>query len=246
MSGEELLLQRRDNDYAVYHAKRHIGTIQLYDNPCHMKNSYVKLKMESLDTNISGELFGKLRELAGRPLQAMASADDGALTAFLLAGGFQCRRKCYETEAGREDYIGGQTDVELAHSRAGEPNYERACRMMFDRYTATHMAVNPWTAGYEAFCAEMPVDVIYAGADGGIESLAFIEDNEIAYVCGTDKGHFERFARSLVEVMLERHERICFESDDGDWAAMLLRAMFKNQDEASFDTYVYDNASDTE
>lgn len=236
-----LTLQRMDDTYIVYQNERRIGSLQLYDNPHHMRNCYVKLEMDELDAEISAELFEELRRIAGRPLQVVADSDNAELIAFLLAGGFVCRRKCYEVEAGIEDYIGGQADVSLEYCRVDEPDYEQACRMLFAHYTETHKAVNPWTADFETFCGELPEDVICSKQDDEIVSLAFVEENEIAYVCGTDEKCFADFARGLVSAMFEKYETICFESDDCDWAAMQLRALFKNLEETSYDTYVYDN-----
>lgn len=87
--------------------------------------------------------------------------------------------------------------------------------------------------------SELPEDVIYSVQDSEIVSAAFIEENEIAYVCSADEENFGAFARCLVCTMLEKYETVCFESDDCDWAAMLLRSLFKNHEETSFDTYVY-------
>ena len=83
--------------------------------------------------------------------------------------------------------------------------------------------------------------MIYSTRGGEIKSIAFVAENEIAYVCGADEKCFAAFASSLVCTMLEKYETIYFESDDCDWAAMLLRSLFKNQEETSYDTYVYDN-----
>ena len=236
-----LTLQRTDDTYIAYQNDCRIGSLRLYDNPHHMRNCYVKLELDELNTEISAELFQELRKIAGRPLQFMVDSDDAELIAFLLSGGFVCRRKCYEVEAGKVDYIGGQVDAPLEYCRVGEPDYEAACRMLFEHYKETHKAVNPWTADYETFCDALPEDVIYSKQGGEIVSVAFVEENEIAYVCGVDKNSFAEFARSLACAMLEKHETICFESDDCDWATMLLRSLFKNQEETSYDTYVYDN-----
>lgn len=236
-----LTLQRTDDTYKVYQNECHIGSLRLYDNPHHMGNCYVKLEFDEPDNEISAELFARLREIAGRPLQVMVDSDNAELIAFLLSGGFGCRRKCYEVEAGMEDYIGGQSNTPLEPCRIGEPDYEQACRMFFEHYTETHKAVNPWTADYETFCGELPEEVVCYKQGGEIVSLAFVEENEIAYVCGADEECFAKFARSLVYAMLEKYETICFESDDCDWAAMLLKSLFKNQEETSYDTYVYGN-----
>lgn len=235
-----ICLEQVDDRYLVRWNGESIGSARLYDNPCHKKNCYVELELERLDAEISTELFRKLQDISKRPLQVMVESDNTAMVSFLTAGSFVCRRKCYEVEAGAGDYIGGKGDVQLFYSHAGDVEYDRCCYMMFDYYAETHKAVSPWTADYETFCRSMPADVAFAKQDGEIAALAFVEGDEIAYACGADKQVFTEFARCLVAAMLESNETICFECDDCDWAAMQLKFMFKNQDETSFDTYVYD------
>lgn len=85
----------------------------------------------------------------------------------------------------------------------------------------------------------MPAEAIFAEKKSAITSLAFIDKNEIAYVCGNDKSHFQSFACNLIAKIFEKHGEVVFESDNCDWAATSLRKLFKNQSEASVDTYVY-------
>lgn len=236
-----LRFQELDGRYQVYQDERFTGSVQLYDNPRHMKNCYVKLELEKLDISISAELFCKLGEIAGRPLQAMVSSLNTTMIEFLLAGGFQCKRKCYEVEATRADYVGGQSEIPMEHCFSGEADYEMACKLMYNHYVATHKAVNPWTADYNTFCEDMPTEVIYAKHDGKPVAIAFVDGNEIAYVCGMGKQIFADFAQCLTAFMLAKHEMICFECDDCDWAAMTLKSMFNNLKETSYNTYVYDN-----
>ena len=168
----------------------------------------------------------------------MVDSTDEATIAFLIAGGFVRKRRCYEVDAGADAYIGGKSNVQLFYTHVGNTMYAQCCRMMFDYYVKTHRGVNPWTAGYETFCRSMPADVAFVRQDGEIAALAFVEGNEIAYVCGIDKQIFTDFARCLVTAMFERYKTICFECDDCDWAAMTLKSMFIDQDETSFDTYI--------
>lgn len=236
-----VIIEKSGGKYGIFHQGKPVGTITLYDNPYHRKNCYVTLDMEALDKSMSGEMFRRLRDIAGRPLQMMVSSDDAALTDFLLAGGFICKRKCYEVEAGMADYIGKTGNIPLYCSTTGETEYEQSCRLMYDHYVASHEKINPWTAGFEAFCRELPQKVIYTKIGTEITNLAFVEDSEIAYVYGKDSRFFKEFAQNLATSMLTRYETICFESDDCDWTAMQLRALFQNQKETSYDTYVYDN-----
>lgn len=233
-----ITIHKTDDKCTVYQNERKIGGLTLYNNPHHIKNCYVKLDMDCLDTDISAELFDKLIQIVHRPLQVMTSSANTSLTRFLTAGGFLCRRKCYEIEAGAKDYIGGNTHMRPEYCTPGEPDYRQSCRIMFDYYVCTHEAINPWTADYSSFCKNMPCEVVYAKQHGNIAALAFVEDNEISYVCGTDRHFFTEFAKCLAATMLAKHETLCFESDDCDWAAMTLKSLFINQDEISFDTYV--------
>lgn len=231
-------IQKQDGKYCIYHEGQHMGTIELYDNPHHMSNCYVKLDMKHLDTSISAELFGKLKEITVRPLQAMIDSDDVKTAEFLIAGGFICKRRCYEVDAVADDYIGGSGGMRLCCCSTGAPDYEQCCGVMYCYYVNTHKAINPWTADYATFCAELPGTAVYAKMDDCIASLAFVACNEIAYVCGTDEDRFSQFAQSLASSMLAEHENIFFESDNCDWAAMMLKSLFINQDETSFDTYI--------
>lgn len=229
----------KDNEkYCIYQDGEHLGTVELYENPYHTVNCYVKLNIKCLVPTISAELFAETKKIAARPLQAMVNSDDAEMIAFLVAGGFVCKRKCYEVEACADDYIGGSADIQLFRCSAGTPEHAFCCRLMYRHYTDTHKEINPWTAGYEAFCVALPATAVYAKCGNQIASLAFIEDNEIAYVCGTDKEHFLEFAKSLASFMFAQHECVFFESDDCDWAAMMLRSLFINQDDSSYDTYI--------
>lgn len=234
-----LRLDSMNGQYKVYHGERFVGSLRLYENPCHLKNCYVHLALERPDADISAELFHTLAEITGRPLQVMVSSADTSLIAFLIAGGFQCRRKCYEVNASRADYAGGRPAVPLSHCFAGEADYEAACQTMFAHYVSVHEAINPWTADDTVFRGHLPAEAVLAREDGVLSAVAFVEGNEIAYVWGADERFFADFAQRLVTELFSRYETLCFESDDGDWAAMRLRSLFKNPGETRVDTYVY-------
>lgn len=235
------IIPKPANEYDVLYNGEFVGTATLSRNPYHNTNCYVKLEINCFDPELSKELFAKLKEIAGCPLQVMTASDDAALTDFLIAGGFICKRKCYESEVGIEDYIGEIKNAPLRRTTAGDSKYERACRQMYEHYAAAHEKINPWTGDYEAFCEELPETVFYAEGVSEIIACAFVEDNEIAYICGKHNGTVKEFAQMLVTFMLSRHETVCFECDDCDWAAMTLRSLFQNLDKLSYDTYIYNN-----
>ena len=231
-------IRKQDNKYSILHGNTQLGKVELYSNANHSINSYVKLDMKYYDNGISAELFVKLKVIAGRPLQAMVDSDDDALVDFLLAGGFVCKRKCYEVEAFADDYIGDLSDTQLFRCSVGKPDYDDCCSLMYRYYVDTHKSINPWTSDYAAFCSELPDNVVYGRCGNQIAALAFVEDNEIAYVSGTEKKYFFHFAKSLISSILTQYESIFFEADDCDWAAMMLRSLFENQDDTSYDTYI--------
>ena len=106
-----ITIQKQDGKYCVHHKGRQLGFIELYGNPQHATNCYVKIELSSWETSISEELWRKLKEISGRPLQVMVDSSNVAITDFLTAGGFVCKRKCYEVDACAADYVGGIVDM---------------------------------------------------------------------------------------------------------------------------------------
>lgn len=235
------IIEQSANKYRVYRNGINIGTVVLSHNPYHKTNCYVTLKLNCFDLGLSKKLFDKLKEITGCPLQVMVASDNVALTEFLTVGGFICKRRCYEVEVGLEDYIGEIKNVPLCSATTGASEYDRACKEMYAHYIVTHEKINPWTGDYKAFCEKLPETVLYIKSESEISACAFIEGNEIAYVCGRDGDSFKKFAQCLLTFLLSKYKTVCFESDDCDWAAMILRSLFQNLNESSYDTYIYDS-----
>lgn len=226
------------NGFSVSQNKKEIGNIYLYENGLHNENIYLKLNFSVEDDEDCKELFTKIRNITEKPLQVMISSAETDVTKTLLRGGFLLKRKCYEIESGKADYLGKNVKSDLKYAFQSDKNYDICCHLIYEHYLDTHKNINPWTAGYEAFCAELPETVYFNQNENGIENLAFIEENEIAYVCGnTDT--FISFAEKLVSALFEKYETVCFESDDCDEIAMELKSLFNTNSEPSFDTYVY-------
>lgn len=233
-----ITLTKRDGKYCVYSNGQWIGLIELFFNPYHSTNCYVKIEFDSWNADISEELFHKIKDIAGRPLQVMVNSINVDVINFLTAGGFICKRKCYEMEVCFSDYIGNVVNLECCRCFPGDKDYEFCCRMMYDYYVNTHKAINPWTSDFATFCSKLPETVLYNKTEDSICSIAFIEDNEIAYVCGSDEEHFCRFAQSLISLMFSEHDKVVFECDDCDAFAIILKNMFKSQADSCFCTYV--------
>ena len=231
-------LHKIGGKYEVYQRNEFIGTLETYSNPHHLTNCYIKLNLIRLDSSISMELFTRLRAVVGKPIQAMLDSTEISPIEFLTAAGFTCKRKCYEVEATAHDFISDNGDMRISECIVGDLEYEECCRMVYRHYAETHQSVNPLTSDFASFIMGLPKKVIYTRQGNQIMNVAFVEDNEIAYVCGVEEAHFAHFARSLVSFMLSEHDTVFFEADDCDWAAMALRALFKNLDDVSYDTYI--------
>lgn len=231
-------LEKNQNCVTVYFDDAIIGSIELYTNPWHKQNQYLKIKDFVYEAQISEEVFQKLFDTVRRPLQIMTNSDNLSLIEFITAGGFVCKRKCYEVEARLEDYIGKVRMSQLLRTQKGESEYDLCCRLMYERYVETHRAINPLTADCEAFVSDLPDCVFYQEENGSISSFAFVEENEIAYVYGAEDGNFVSFAEMLVCQLLTEYQTVCFEADDCDGTAMQLKALFTGQSQLSFDTYI--------
>ena len=173
-----------------------------------------------------------------KPLQIMISSEEKDVISFIQKAGFNCKRKCYEVDASVQDYIGKKTKETMSFAIDGDTLYDRCCEIMFDRYIVTHKGINPWTGTKEEFFTLLPKTVFYEMDNETIRNLAFVEDNEIAYVYGEDKNKFVSFMHKLIIEMFEQNETIVFEADDCDEYAMELETLFDNQSEESFDTYI--------
>lgn len=232
-------LVKKEDVVSVWEDGVYLGIIRLWENPFHKQNCYPELELEHYDNALSAELFEKLFDMVGRPLQAMIDSGEADTVAFLLAGGFSRRRRCYGVNAGKEDYIGRPADTALCHARVGDEIYDRCCALMYERYKALHREINPWSADLRVFRNQLTDHVLYEADGDAVVHLAFVEGNEIAYVYSADPARFSGFAAALIGRLFADHETVTFESDDCDETAMSLRAMFANQGDGSFDTYIY-------
>lgn len=122
-------------------------------------------------------------------------------------------------------------------SRAS-PQYDPAVRILYDYYRSMHENINPLTAGLAAFSSELPHHVIVDLEGDSIRHLAFIEENEIAYLASNEPEGFSSFVDKLLSEMFAAYEKISFEADDIDPQATILRLKFHADRKASFDTYI--------
>ena len=216
-----------------------LSGIKIKENPYHNEHYYVDIDFEQIDINNASKMFKEIAQKLGKPLQVMISSKEKHKIAVLNAAGFLCKRKCYEVEAKRNDYVGIEKSLPIQYSYRGEKVFEICCERILKRYAMTHQNVSPWTGCKEDFVAQLPDCVAYLCSEDEVISYAFVENEEIAYVDGKSVQGFHEFAQALISDMFRRYESITFEADDCDEIAMELRRLFLNQSEDSFDTYIF-------
>lgn len=121
----------------------------------------------------------------------------------------------------------------------GDADYLSCCEMLFKYYKAAHESINPLTSSFEEFIELMPDEVLYTKANDIIQHAAFVESDEIAYVCSIDEKTFARFAFTIVNVLFEMYPSIVFEADNTDWAALTLKNLFNVASTVTLDTWIY-------
>lgn len=172
MNGEngkriELEVLNCDSVIAVRLGVSHLGCVRLSSNTYHAQNAYICFDDGVILHEIAAELFSRLFDLINKPLQVMVSSDDDRIVDFLTAGGFMLKRCCYSVSAGRGDYREDTAIFEsagapqLLSAKRGKREYEMLARLLFDHYKRTHAQINPFTAGFEEFCALLHDEAFY-------------------------------------------------------------------------------------
>ncbi len=233
-----------DQRYKIIDSGEDIGCISVFQNPYHNRHLYLNLGLIRYDPQIAAELFRGFQQELNQPLQVMLYASE-SMHDFLIAGGFERRRRCYEWEARAADLaIPLEETLPLTNVSEGSAEYERCCKLLYDYYSKTHLAISPLTADMETFCTDLPDTVFCHKEKEDIVHFAFtqIEDEgyEIAYVGSIRPADFTPFAQSLVAKLLRECDLITAECDDVDPAAMALKSLFLLPEVTPYDTYVLD------
>ena len=221
-----------------------IGSIETYENEFHKENCYVKFEFEEYDLPLASEIFALLQNHIKRPLQVMLSSSEVEKIAFLEKAGFVCKRKCYEACVTMDDLcdMGNVVHIENGNTfmccGRGSEEYDMCTRFLYEYYRNVHEAVNPLTASYEEFLKLLPDEVYYDSYEGEVRHIAFVEENEIAYVGSRDKSDFGRFITGVVRNLFNLYEELTFEYDDCDETAIVLKDLFEEEVEESYNTYV--------
>ena len=232
---------QNDRRCEVFDSGESIGYVSVSRNSFHALNRYLELELAQYDPANAKELFTLLRLELSHPLQVMLYAHEYEKRGFLVSGGFQRKRRCYELEVGEKDLAAPIEESILLHeSGRGDSLYKDCCELLYKCYADVHKAVNPLTADMESFCRVLPNRVLFYQENGEIIHFAFVEENEIAYIGTARQSDFHCFAQTLLSKMLAQYDSVSFECDDCDPAAMELRALFQTAGTNSYDTYILD------
>lgn len=227
-----------DHRYNIYQNGHDIGCIAVSRNPVHDCHCHLNMGLEQYGPEIAAALFPLLRKELGLPLKMMLCPTP-ELHAFLTAGGFVRKRRCWELEVSAGDLAGPLLyAMPLTSARKGSELYDACCALMYDYYRATHQAVSPLTATQEEFCAHLPVSVLCAMDNGTPIHCAFLDHEELAYTATSDPATFPDFAQTIVAELFRRYETITTECDDCDSCAMTIKSLFQTEDGDSWDTYI--------
>ena len=196
--------------------------VPYYFNSFHNSNVYFKIDEVKLFDKLNSELLNKLSNYFGKPIQIMISSERKDVTNVLKNLGFERKRVCYEIEVCKEYYCIYEKDdeIKLITAHKGSKEFEICADLMLERYMKTHLEINPWTGKRNDFLNILPEKVIYEKKDDSIENLAFIENEEVAYVFGKDIDSFRKFSSNLIFNLFEKCKNIYFEADDCDEFAM--------------------------
>lgn len=231
-----------DHRYNVYSSGQDIGCVTVSNNPYHNQHRYLNLGLDQYDPAIARALFSLLRKELRQPLQVMLYSTQ-EMYDFLIAGGFERKRRCYELEVSTSDLAAPlHPSIELYTIQKGAPLYATCCELLYAYYCTTHEAVSPLTAPQDVFCSDPPKTVVCCVEDGKPIHYAFVEPDEvgfeIAYVGTTVPSNFHSFAQSLVWMLFQKCDFLTMECDDTDPAAMELKSLFCISDAESYDTYI--------
>ncbi len=216
------------------------GQVPFHFNRLHRAHVYLEFEGNSFFNIVDTELIQGIFAFFQKPLQVMVSSRKVSVAGKLRALGFERRRRCYEVDARRGDYLGIESggDAEVQYAGKGSEPFQQCSDLMLCRYIETHRDISPWTGSPAAFFDVLPAKAAYEKRGRHIENLAFIEGGEIAYVCGGELDSFKNFAETLIVEMFKDTDELSFEADDNDIYAMTLKNLFTIQNEESWDTYV--------
>lgn len=211
--------------------------ISIKKNHFHKKNIYIDFDLDDMK-NINRDSFKAISEEDHAPLQMMIDGYDTKKKDFIEENGFKRVRTCYGMIVRKNDMpTKSIAKLDLLHAKEGEAIYDELAKIYFDYYKKTHKSINPLSVDFEEF-KEILTKEVYYNEESSI-NLAFVEDNEVAYVYTSDLDKADDFFKSLCEKLFNNYEEIFFEADDVDASAMQLKNIFSGGVDEITETWIY-------
>ena len=211
--------------------------ISIKKNHFHKKNIYIYFDLDDMK-NINRDSFKSISEENHAPLQMMIDGYDTKKKDFIEENGFKRVRTCYGMSVRKDDLIKKETaKINLFLAKEGDEKYFELAKIYFEYYKNTHESINALTVDFDEFKNILTKDVYYYDEDG--VALAFVEDNEIAYVYASDLAKADEFFYCLCEKLFNDYEEIFFEADDVDASAMHLKNIFIGRVDEITETWIY-------
>ena len=193
--------------------------IRTRKNPFHNTNVYIDFDNDDM-LDVNKNPFIVIYETYRAPLQIMLDDSNTEKRDFIEKWGFKKMRTCYSLEVSKEDMLEHcERNINLKCAKEGDESYERLAKLYYDYYKKTHEAINPLTVDFNEF-KEVLTDTVYYNDDDSDIELAFVEENEIAYVYVSSLSKASGFYQSVLEKLFDEYEEIFFEADDVDESAM--------------------------
>ncbi len=211
--------------------------IKTKKNPFHNQNLYIDFDLEDIK-NINTDTFKDISKENHAPLQMMIDGSETEKRNFIQEHGFKRARVCYSMTVRKSDMLSkDSSELKLLHAKEGETIYNELAKIYFDYYKKTHDSINPLSVDFDEFKEILTKEVYYNDERG--MNLAFVEDNEIAYVYTSDLDKADEFFKSLCEKLFDDYEEIFFEADDVDQSAMHLKNLFNGGVDEITETWIY-------
>lgn len=207
-------------------------------NPFNNINVYVDFDYDDM-RDVNEDPFKVLYETYRAPLQVMLDSGDIEKRNFIEKWGFKKMRTCYSLEVSKEDMLyANHKNIDIKLAKECDEAYERLAKLYYNYYKKTHEAINLLTVDFDEF-KEVLTDTVYYNDDGIDIDIAFVEENEIAYVYVSSLAKASSFYQSVLEKLFNEYEDIFFEADDVDESAMALKNFFKDDVVEITETWIY-------
>lgn len=206
-------------------------------NPFHKKNIYIKFDLDDMK-NINTDTFKLISEENHAPLQMMVGSSEIKKKDFIKEHGFKKMRTCYSLVVSKDDMLSKEiASTKLLFAKEGEAIYDELAKIYYNYYKKKHERINPLTVDFNEFNKILPNNVYYNN-DAGLQ-LAFVEDNELAYVFTPNPEKADKFYLSLCDKLFDEYREIFFEADDVDESAMKLKNLFSGGVDEITETWIF-------